>query len=145
LPLDGRECTCDNHRTQRHTRRALLFVDDDRDLRELISDAATTSLGFEHCVLAGSFADVEHQRDDALACSLAIIDINLGWTSPSGVDVYNWLKREHFEGDVVFLTGHGEDDLRLKDATRIGGVRVFLKPVSMDVLAELTSEAFKSR
>jgi response regulator of citrate/malate metabolism len=130
---------------QRRAGRVLLIVDDDADLRELICDAATTALGFERCVLAGSFADVEERRDDVLACSLAILDLNLGWTSASGVDVYNWLKRENFKGDVVFLTGHGEDDPRVREAAQIGEARTLLKPVSMKVLAELASRAFERR
>jgi response regulator of citrate/malate metabolism len=126
---------------RRPPRHALLFVDDDADLRELIRDAAISALGFERCVLAASFEEAAEQRDDVLGCSLAILDINLGWTAASGVDVYNWLQTEHFQGQVVFLTGHGEDDPRVRDAARIGDVPILLKPISMEVLVTLASDA----
>jgi DNA-binding response OmpR family regulator len=121
-----------------------LFVDDDADLRALVRDVAAT-LGIGQCVLAGSLGEVEEQRTEVLACSLAILDINLGWASASGVEVYNWLRQEQFAGQVVFLTGHGEDDPRVRDAARIGGARILVKPITLDVLASLASKAFGGR
>jgi DNA-binding response OmpR family regulator len=123
---------------------ALLFVDDDADLRALIPYVAA-SLGFERCVLAASLVEVEAQRSEALSCSLAVLDINLGWASATGVDVYNWLRQQRFAGRIVFLTGHGEDDPRVRDAARIGGARVLVKPIALDVLAELATEAVGGR
>jgi ActR/RegA family two-component response regulator len=111
-------------------------VDDDADLRATILDAATY-LGMDQCVAVGSLAEVEQQRGDALECSLAVIDINLGQGVPSGVDVYHWLEHAQFHGRVVFLTGHGSDDPRVQEAARIAGVPVLTKPIGIADIAAL--------
>lgn len=120
----------------------MLFVDDDVDLRELVHDAVTR-LGVDDCVLAASLAEVEAQRARVLACSLAVLDINLGWHDPSGVEVYAWLRQQGFAGKIVFLTGHGDDDPRVREAARIGSVPILLKPIGLGVLATCVSEAFR--
>jgi DNA-binding NtrC family response regulator len=118
--------------------RRLLFVDDDADLRELIRDVVA-ALGIERCVLAGSLAEVEQQRHAALDCSLAVLDINLGWGAPTGVEVYEWLKRGGFGGKVVFLTGHGVDDPRVQEVARHGALRILLKPIGLEILSSLVT------
>jgi ActR/RegA family two-component response regulator len=120
-------------------RPVLLFVDDDEDLRETIRETATC-LGFERCVVASSIAEIVQQRADALCCSVAILDINLGWNVPSGVDVYHWLQNAHFAGRIVFLTGHGADDPRVQDAARLGDVKILTKPIGIAEIGALASD-----
>jgi DNA-binding NtrC family response regulator len=122
---------------------AVLFVDDDADLRELVC-VALASLGLSRCTLASSLADVEAHATDALACSLAIVDINLGYGAPSGLDVYRWLKRARFRGRMVFLTGHGADDPQVMEASQLGSVEILSKPIGIDRLAMLALEASRA-
>jgi ActR/RegA family two-component response regulator len=118
----------------------LLFIDDDVDLRETITDAAPY-LGVGRCVMAGSLEELEANRVEALASSLAVVDINLGPDVPSGVDVYRWLRRAGFVGRIVFLTGHGADDRRVQEAARLGDVAILSKPIGIDELAGLVATA----
>jgi DNA-binding response OmpR family regulator len=121
---------------------ALLFVDDDADLRDTIRETVAF-LGLGGCVLAGSLADVESQHAEALACSLAILDINLGPDAPTGIDVYQWLREARFPGTIIFLTGHGADDPRVREATHIAASHLLTKPISAAQLAALAREARK--
>jgi DNA-binding response OmpR family regulator len=112
---------------------SLLIVDDDEDLREVIVDV-TLRLGIERHVLAAGLAQVQLQRDQALATGLAIIDVNLGPGHPTGVEVCEWLRREGFRNRIVFFTGHAEDDPRVIAAASVPGARIMTKPISISEL-----------
>lgn len=112
----------------------VLICDDDADLIE-VTDEFFRDRGID-CVTAHSFDEVVSRRDEALECSLAILDVNLGFGLPGGVDVFRWLQRERFGGSVVFLTGHATTDPELA-GTRTLGMPILAKPVSPDTLIEL--------
>lgn len=116
--------------------RSMLVVDDDEDLRELMKEI-TSSMGVEEHVVAGGLRELEGQREAALRCALAILDVNLGPGAPTGVDVHHWLRREGFDGRIVFLTGHAEHDPRVRAAAEIPGTRVLRKPIGMADLAKV--------
>lgn len=113
-----------------------MFVDDDEDLRALMHDVFET-VGVVRIVIAGSLREVEERRDEALACELAILDINLGSGQPSGVNVFEWLQHEGFVGRIVFLTGHAIDDPRVKDAASLAGSVIVSKPLSVTALRQV--------
>lgn len=115
---------------------AVLVVDDDEDLCAVMQDMFET-LGVRRVVTAGSLREVEERRDQALACELAILDINLGSGQPSGIDVYEWLEREGFAGRIVFLTGHASDDPRVKAVASLVGSEIASKPISVAEVREL--------
>jgi DNA-binding response OmpR family regulator len=119
-------------------RRSLLFVDDDLDLQEIMRDTAEL-IGIDRILTFGSLAALKSSRSDALTCSMAILDINLGANTPSGIDVYNWLATERFEGPIVFLTGHGADDPRVQEAARIAALPILTKPIGIADLAALVA------
>lgn len=114
----------------------VLLVDDDDDLRAAM-DEALRRLGVQHLVGAASLRDVEDQREDALACQLAFVDINLGYGEPTGINVFEWLEREGFTGRVVFLTGHGSQDPRVKQAASLAGSLVASKPLTTAKLRDM--------
>ena len=118
----------------------VLIVDDDRDLRESIRDIMGL-LGVESCVLAGSLGEVERARDEVLGCGLAIVNINLGPGQPTGVEVVRWLQDQGFPGTIVFLTGHGHGDPRVRAAAELAGTRLLSKPINAKVLTQLVEEA----
>jgi FixJ family two-component response regulator len=122
---------------------AILLVDDDQDLRETVRDLLS-SLGIAECLTAGSLAELEAQRTAALACSLAIVDLNLGASAASGIDVYHWLERARFAGKVVFLTGYGADNPLVREAARVGEARTLSKPIAVTELIALAAEAHGS-
>lgn len=115
---------------------AVLFVDDDEDLREVMRDILVR-IGVQRVFTAGSLRDVQGMRDDALACQVAIIDINLGANQPSGVGVFEWLEREGFAGRIVFLTGHASNDPRVREAASVAGSVIAAKPLTVSELQKL--------
>jgi DNA-binding response OmpR family regulator len=122
---------------------SILLVDDDLDLRDAFCELISLK-GLGECLGVASLADVEANRSTVLACSLAILDINLGPSTPSGIDVYRWLLRAGFTGKIVFLTGFGTDDPAVREASSIADARTLAKPISVDELAALVVEAHEA-
>lgn len=114
--------------------RTVLIVDDDEDLR-LVLEEFVAVLSGGTAVLAASLDEVRRRREDALASSLAIVDINLGPDEPTGVEVVTWLKSQGYRGSIVFLTGHarrrpggrhcrqGDEHSPLREAAQLDGAR----------------------
>lgn len=114
----------------------VLLVDDDEDLRAAMEEVLRR-LGVHRLIEAGSLRDVEDQREAALACQIALVDINLGYGEPTGINVFEWLQREGFAGRVVFLTGHGNKDPRVQHAASLAGSEVASKPVTTAKLRDM--------
>jgi DNA-binding response OmpR family regulator len=112
----------------------ILICDDDPDIAEVMGEFFRDH-GFD-CVAAQSFDEVVANRSEALGCSLAILDVNLGQGQPSGVDVFRWLQHERFGGSVVFLTGHAVMSSVLS-GMRALGVPILAKPVAAETLLRL--------
>ncbi|HTQ42146.1 MAG TPA: response regulator [Polyangiaceae bacterium] len=112
----------------------VLICDDDPDIAEVMGEFFQDH-GID-CVTTHSFDEVVAHRTESLGCSLAILDVNLGFGQPSGVDVFRWLQREHFAGSVVFLTGHAVTS-SLLDGARTLGVPILSKPIEGETLLRL--------
>lgn len=115
---------------------AVLIVDDDDDLRDTLGETLAAALG-RAWVGAAGFDGVTAIRERALACSVAILDVNLGSGQPSGLDVYEWLQREGYRGRIVFLTGHARSHPLVDRAARVDGATVQAKPVSLATLCSI--------
>jgi DNA-binding NtrC family response regulator len=117
-------------------RRGVLIVEDDADLRSTLGEllgASTIRPIFE----AGSLEDVMGKVPDVLRCSLALLDIDLGKGSSSGVDVHNWLVAQHFCGQIFFMTGHARTHSLVRGAYAIDGMGVLRKPIDPRLLEGL--------
>ena len=114
----------------------VLVVDDDADLVDLLG-LLLVEAGAERCVLAHSLDEVTSQREDALGCELAILDINLGAGRPSGLAVHRWLRECGFKGRIVFLTGHAHGHALVQAAARAPDAQVVAKPLRADDLTRL--------
>ena len=112
----------------------ILICDDDADIAEVMGEFFQDH-GID-CVITHSFDEVVARRTEALGCSLAILDVNLGFAQPSGIDVFRWLQRERFGGSVVFLTGHAVTSAVL-DGARTLGVPILSKPIEGETLLRL--------
>jgi CheY-like chemotaxis protein len=113
-----------------------LVLDDDDDLRLLLSEVIT-SLTNSECLALGSFEELVAHEAEALGCDLALLDVNLGEGVPNGLEALAWLRAHDFRGRVVFLTGHARTHPLVEHARRMAGVPVLAKPVTLDVLLSL--------
>jgi ActR/RegA family two-component response regulator len=116
----------------------VLVLDDDEDLLHSLGDLVHYTGG--QSVLARSLAELTAQEEKALACDLAVLDLNLGKQQPSGIDALRWLREKRFGGRVVFLTGHGTSHPLIVEAHKIGDVRILCKPLDGDELRALVSK-----
>jgi len=106
-------------------------VEDNDDLRELVVELVTAVLK-HRCVGVGSYEELVGLGDEALGCSIAILDINLGSNRRSGIDAYAWLRAKGYTGRIVFLTGHASTQPLVVEAKRIGDAEIFSKPIDPD-------------
>jgi DNA-binding NtrC family response regulator len=113
-----------------------LVLDDDDDLRLLLSEVIT-SLAKRECLALASFGELVAHEAEALRCDLALLDVNLGEGVPNGLEALAWLRAHDFRGRVVFLTGHARTHPIVEHARCMAGVPVLEKPVSLDVLLSL--------
>jgi DNA-binding NtrC family response regulator len=118
----------------------VLIVDDDDDLRLSLSDVVE-ALAHRGSLSAGSADEVHRLGPRAVACGLAIIDINLGEGLPSGLDVLADLRRRGFHGRAAFLTGHARSHPDVKRAHEVEGVPVLSKPFDLSELLALIQSA----
>ena len=111
----------------------VLYVEDNDDLRELVVELVTVAFQ-RRCVGVGSYEELVALGEDALGCSVAILDINLGSNRRSGIDAYAWLRNKGYTGRIVFLTGHASTHPLVVEAQRIGDAEIFSKPIEPDQL-----------
>jgi FixJ family two-component response regulator len=114
----------------------VLLVDDDEDLCDAVGDVLR-SAGVQECLSFASLADVQARAAEALRSGLAIVDVNLGYDRPNGVDVGDWLRQVGYAGPIVFMTGHATGDPRLTAALKRPDTRLMLKPFSVDALVQV--------
>ncbi|WP_257451194.1 response regulator [Archangium lipolyticum] len=118
----------------------VLVLEDDDDLRAILCELLSLS-GADGCVSARSLAELKLESAEALGCTLALLDINLGAGVPSGLDAYRWLKDNGFSGRTVFLTGHARSHPLVREALELTHVQVLSKPIESKVLLELVGSA----
>ena len=114
----------------------VLYVEDNDDLREVVVELVTVVLN-HRCVGVGSYEEVVALGDGALACSVAILDINLGANRKSGIDAYTWLRSKGYVGRIVFLTGHASTHPLVVESQRLGDAEIFSKPIDPDRLRSI--------
>ena len=73
----------------------------------------------------------------ALACTLGILDVNLGSNQPSGLDAFAWLRAERYPGRIAFLTGHAMTHPLVERARQMGEAVVLPKPLEISKLLAL--------
>lgn len=113
----------------------ILIVDDDVVLLESMSDFFTLLTGLP-CIVCQSMDEVLANQSEILGGNVifAVLDVNLGLGSPSGIDIYHWLSKHHFSGKCVFLTGHAKNHPLVAEAHRLTGIEVFSKPMDIERL-----------
>ncbi|MBU8895673.1 response regulator [Corallococcus sp. H22C18031201] len=119
--------------------RQVLVLEDDDDLRGMLCDLLRM-YGVTACVDVDSFEALVQQRDAALGCELALLDVNLGAGVQSGLDALDWLLAQAYRGRAVFLTGHARSHPLVRLAYEQTQVKVLAKPVDSRALRALLEE-----
>jgi two-component system nitrogen regulation response regulator NtrX len=106
----------------------ILIVDDERDIRELISEILKDE-GFQ-TRLAGNSDDAMAAINDA-APSLMILDIWLKDSRMDGIDILKTVKRDNPDIPVVIISGHGNIEIAVA-AIKQGAYDFIEKPFNID-------------
>ncbi|MGC1505742.1 MAG: sigma-54 dependent transcriptional regulator [Sulfitobacter sp.] len=118
----------------------ILIVDDERDIRELISDILEDE-GFA-TRLAGN-------SDEAMAAinteppALMILDIWLKDSRMDGIDILKCVKRDNPDVPVVIISGHGNIEIAVA-AIRQGAYDFIEKPFNIDQLMVVIRRAMET-
>lgn len=118
----------------------ILIVDDERDIRELISDILKDE-GFA-TRLAGN-------SDDAMAAinaeqpALMILDIWLKDSQMDGIDILKSVKRDNPDVPVVIISGHGNIEIAVA-AIKQGAYDFIEKPFNIDQLLVVIRRAMET-
>ncbi|WP_333829471.1 nitrogen assimilation response regulator NtrX [Pararhodobacter sp.] len=118
----------------------ILIVDDERDIRELVSEILRDE-GYETRLAANS--------DDAMAAvsanppALMILDLWLKDSQMDGIGILMAVKREHPEIPVVIISGHGNIEIAVA-AIKKGAYDFIEKPFNIDQLLVVIGRAMEA-
>ncbi|QFT95860.1 Nitrogen regulation protein NR(I) [Roseovarius sp. THAF8] len=108
----------------------ILIVDDERDIRELISDILQDE-GFTTRLAGNSDEAMAEIRDQPPG--LLILDIWLKDSNMDGIDILKAVKRDYPEVPVVIISGHGNIEIAVA-AIKQGAYDFIEKPFNIDQL-----------
>jgi two-component system nitrogen regulation response regulator NtrX len=118
----------------------ILIVDDERDIRELISDILEDE---------GYATRLAGNSDDAMAAinaeppALMILDIWLKDSRMDGIDILKTVKREYPDVPVVIISGHGNIEIAVA-AIKQGAYDFIEKPFNIDQLLVVIRRAMET-
>jgi two-component system, NtrC family, nitrogen regulation response regulator NtrX len=118
----------------------ILIVDDERDIRELISDILEDE-GYT-TRLAGTSDEAVAQVKQELP-ALMILDIWLKDSAMDGIDILKMVKREHPQVPVVIISGHGNIEIAVA-AIKQGAYDFIEKPFNIDQLMVVIARAMET-
>lgn len=118
----------------------ILIVDDERDIRELVSDILVDE-GFS-TRLAGTSDEclAQLEREEP---SLMILDIWLKDSDMDGIDILKLAKRDYPEVPVVIISGHGNIEIAVA-AIKQGAYDFIEKPFNIDQLLVVIGRAMEA-
>ncbi|AKS45983.1 two-component system, NtrC family, nitrogen regulation response regulator NtrX [Octadecabacter temperatus] len=118
----------------------ILITDDERDIRELISDILKDE-GFS-TRLAGTSDECMAQIEKETP-ALMILDIWLKDSRMDGIDILKQVKRDHPEVPVVIISGHGNVEIAVA-AIKQGAYDFIEKPFNIDQLMVVIRRAMET-
>ena len=118
----------------------ILIVDDERDIRELISDILQDE-GFA-TRLAGNSDDAMSEINTE-APALIILDIWLKDSRMDGIDILKTVKRDNPDVPVVIISGHGNIEIAVA-AIKQGAYDFIEKPFNIDQLLVVIRRAMET-
>ncbi len=118
----------------------ILIVDDERDIRELISDILEDE-GYT-TRLAGNSEEAMTEINDEPP-SLLILDIWLKDSKMDGIDILKTVKRDNPDVPVVIISGHGNIEIAVA-AIKQGAYDFIEKPFNIDQLLVVIRRAMET-
>ena len=118
----------------------ILIVDDERDIRELVSDILEDE-GFA-TRLAGN-SDEAMRAINAEPPALLILDIWLKDSNMDGIDILKKVKRDNPDVPVVIISGHGNIEIAVA-AIKQGAYDFIEKPFNIDQLMVVIRRAMET-
>ncbi len=118
----------------------ILITDDERDIRELISDILIDE-GYTTRLAANSdecMAQIETELP-----ALMVLDIWLKDSNMDGIDILTKVKREHPEVPIVIISGHGNIEIAVA-AIKQGAYDFIEKPFNIDQLMVVIGRAMET-
>lgn len=118
----------------------ILITDDERDIRELISDILQDE-GYTTRLAANSDQCIEAIEQEPPA--LMILDIWLKDSQMDGIDILTKVKRENPEIPIVIISGHGNIEIAVA-AIKQGAYDFIEKPFNIDQLLVVIRRAMET-
>ena len=118
----------------------ILIVDDERDIRELISDILKDE-GFSTRLAANSDQAIEALN--AAEPALMVLDIWLKDSRMDGIDILKQVKRNNPDVPVIIISGHGNIEIAVA-AIRQGAYDFIEKPFNIDQLLVVVNRAMET-
>ena len=118
----------------------ILIVDDERDIRELISDILKDE-GFATRLASNSDETMAEINTEAPA--LIILDIWLKDSRMDGIDILKTVKRDNPDVPVVIISGHGNIEIAVA-AIKQGAYEFIEKPFNIDQLLVVIRRAMET-
>jgi two-component system nitrogen regulation response regulator NtrX len=118
----------------------ILIVDDERDIRELISDILKDE-GFTTRLAANSEQCMAEINSEPPA--LIILDIWLKDSQMDGIDILKQVKRDNPDVPVVIISGHGNIEIAVA-AIKQGAYDFIEKPFNIDQLMVVITRAMET-
>ncbi len=118
----------------------ILIVDDERDIRELISDILKDE-GFLTRLAANS--DECMAEINAAAPALMILDIWLKDSRMDGIDILKTVKRDNPDVPIIIISGHGNIEIAVA-AIKQGAYDFIEKPFNIDQLTVVITRAMET-
>ncbi len=106
----------------------IAFLDDNSDLRELVSEYFEFALKTKVLSL-GNYQELIQLMPTILMSDIIILDIELGYNQPNGYEAYKTLLNNGYNGMIFFLTGHGADHPLVQQAKNSNCI-VWEKPIT---------------
>ncbi|MEY1555420.1 sigma-54-dependent transcriptional regulator [Yoonia sp. R2331] len=118
----------------------ILITDDERDIRELISDILKDE-GYTTRLAANSDQCMKEIASEPPA--LMILDIWLKDSGMDGIDILKTVKREHPDIPIVIISGHGNIEIAVA-AIKQGAYDFIEKPFNIDQLMVVIRRAMET-
>lgn len=119
------------------------FLDDNDDLRAVMVSLIETRLQTT-CLELVNFQALQEQSEAVLATKVIVLDIDLGYRQPSGLDAFRWLQERNYQGKVFFLTGHGRTNPMVAQAEKMGAY-IWEKPIGSAAMIQKMAEFIPSQ